>query len=404
MRKNSNPGVQNEAPREVLRHITALDGVRGVAILQVLVYHLLWSNQQTGGALTNAVAQLRVSGWTGVDLFFALSGFLITGILYDSLGDPHFFRNFYARRVFRIFPLYYGSLAVLAMISALLFADVARNLHLLGMLALYLQNTPPYLHIHPFPRVNFYTGHLWSLAVEEQFYLVWPVIVFLVRDRRRLIWTAAGLALMAPALRWWMLGHGASFEETYRMTVCRQDSLLAGAWLALVVRGPAREKVLRWAPVAFWAGVAICLGIGLSTTNFDWEKNRPINLYGYTVLGVLNAAWIALALRPASLVSRMMKARVLRFFGKYSFGIYVFHQPIGSALEDRLLGSGLWSHVHSRVLMHFGSMLVIVTLTVLLAMVSFRFCEMPFLKMNRFFNYERAALDRSVAPAAAMGT
>ncbi len=101
------------APRDSLKHIASLDGVRGLAIAMVLVNHLLWSSPTTGSRVMDFVVKLRAAGWVGVDLFFSLSGFLITGILFDTLHTGSYFKNFYARRVLRIFPLYYGVVLLL---------------------------------------------------------------------------------------------------------------------------------------------------------------------------------------------------------------------------------------------------------------------------------------------------
>ena len=156
-----------------LSHIAALDGVRGLAIILVLIVHLTNSSySHTRSTLLNAAIAFCSFGWIGVDLFFVLSGFLITGILYDTVDSPSFFLNFYARRFLRIFPLYYGSLAALLILSGTLGIDWQGSEYiLLG----YLQNVPP-LNLHLTPTVHRYTAHFWSLAVEEQFYLLWPCI------------------------------------------------------------------------------------------------------------------------------------------------------------------------------------------------------------------------------------
>ena len=146
-------------------HLPALDGVRGVAVLAVIGSHIFPGNAQ--GAFTRSVRFFLGYGSTGVDLFFVLSGFLITGILYDSLHDPQYFRKFYARRILRIFPLYYAVLAVYALGSLFL------GMHYDGelwSLALYLQNThlvarPIYAYAGPSALP---LSHFWSLAVEEQ--------------------------------------------------------------------------------------------------------------------------------------------------------------------------------------------------------------------------------------------
>ncbi|HVG26286.1 MAG TPA: acyltransferase, partial [Acidobacteriaceae bacterium] len=177
------------------RHIPALDGVRGLALLGVVASHVFPGTPQ--GPVTFAVRQAFAFGATGVDLFFALSGFLITGILLDSLPDPGFFRKFYARRALRIFPLYYGVLAIYAL-GALLLG--MRYSHELVSLALYLQNTAlvaPPMYAYPGPSA-LPLAHFWSLAIEEQFYLVWPLVVFSLRRSQRLLWLCCSFFVICP--------------------------------------------------------------------------------------------------------------------------------------------------------------------------------------------------------------
>ncbi|HEY1743105.1 MAG TPA: acyltransferase [Granulicella sp.] len=374
--------VSAVAPRDSLMHIDSLDGVRGVAISLVLIFHLLSSNSQTGSSFTNFIVKLRGAGWVGVDLFFSLSGFLITGILFDTLRTNHYFKNFYARRFLRIFPLYYGVLLVLFLIFHPIHFHQGRQFYLLFA---YLQNTPLWWNGLK-TAVAYPTDHLWSLAVEEQFYLVWPVLIFLIRDRRKLLWTAVGLALMAPAARFFLLAHGASFQDTYKLTICRTDSLLAGAWLALIVRGRLRDTVLRFATPVFWLSVLACGEIAWRSGNFDWGGNRSINSYGYSIVAIASTSLVAMALRPASITARAMRARVLRFLGKYSYGIYVYHQMIG-ILVVWLVDGFLERHIHSKSLYHLAIMACVLLVTIPLALLSYHFYEQPFLKLKRYFNY-----------------
>ncbi len=378
-------GRQAEKAGDVLKHVTALDGVRGTAILLVLVFHLLWSNSETGSRVMNVVVALRGAGWVGVDLFYALSGFLITGILYDSLGDGHYFRNFYVRRVLRIMPLYYG-------VVALLFVYVELHLHQaagrpFALLLAYLNNTPLWWHTQSGKALIDLTNHLWSLAVEEQFYLVWPLLVFLVRGRRRLMWLALGLALAAPVTRVVLQAHGASVDATYKLTICRADSLLGGAWVALAVRGGLRAWVLRWAPAGFAMGLLACLTIGIRAGNFDYEINAAVNGIGFSLVALTSACWVAMALRPGFAAS-LMTTGWLRFFGKYSYGIYVFHMPV-AAVVGWVLMPAVQAHVHSKLLMHLVEFGLGVGFTVAVAMVSFALYEKPLLGFKRYFEYSR---------------
>ena len=233
------------------------------------------------------------------------------------------------------------------------------------------------------------TEHLWSLAVEEQFYLVWPVVILLVRDRRRLMWVALALALTAPVTRAVLLAQGAGYAATYKITACRADSLLGGAWLALAVRGALRERLLRWAPWVFLAGLAGCFAIVIQTGNFDWEVNRTVNLVGFSVVAVTSGAWLAMSLQTGRVAARLMNAGWLRFFGKYSYGIYVLHMPLGAAVQ-RWLMPWVNVHVRNKAALHLTEMALVMCVTVPMAMLSFKFFERPFLQLKRYFEYQRS--------------
>lgn len=369
-------------PPPSFRHIESLDGIRGLAILLVLVFHLLWSNFETGSALLDLVVRVRGAGWIGVDLFFALSGFLITGILLDTRSNAHFFRNFYMRRALRIAPLYYAALLVLLL--------GFRPTHLaelrpFALLALYLQNTPLWWNGDVSGLVGNYTSHLWSLAAEEQFYLVWPLLVFLVPTRRGLMWLAALLAAMSPLLRYVLLSHGAPLQETYKLTLCRADSLLAGGWLAMAQRGRLRSWLPRIAPAGLALSSLLCIAIAWSTGNFAFEQNRTVNLVGYSLLALASTSLIALALSPSSRTAKLFRAPVLRFLGRYSYGLYVLHQMIAAAVEF-WLGDALRRTFPHKVVLHLVSFVLVLAITLPAAMASFHLLERPFLRLKRFFD------------------
>jgi peptidoglycan/LPS O-acetylase OafA/YrhL len=160
------------------QHFKSLDGLRGLAVLMVFFYHFYPRTPR------DPIAILAGTCWLGVDLFFALSGFLITGILYDTLGDPNFFRNFYGRRSLRLFPVYIVIVACVIAVSTLL----GGHLTVWSIpFFIYAANIVVDLH-KPIGIVGANLLHLWSLALEEQFYLLWPMAIFLLRNRRRIMW------------------------------------------------------------------------------------------------------------------------------------------------------------------------------------------------------------------------
>jgi peptidoglycan/LPS O-acetylase OafA/YrhL len=176
-----------------------------------------------------------------------------------------------------------------------------------------------------------------------------------------------------------MLAHGATFEATYKMTICRCDSLLAGACLALLVRGPGRSAVLRAALPMFWIASLLCVMIGIRSGNFNWERNWTINTIGYTLLAVCGTSLIAMVLREG-ITSSLMNWRVLRWLGRYSYGIYIFHMMLGGVYVGFLT-----SHIHSKIILHAALPLANLIITLPLAWLSFRLYEQPFLRLKRYF-------------------
>ena len=183
-------------------HLVALDGVRGLAILMVLLVHFV-ANMQPTTQVERTIVLVTGYGNYGVDLFFVLSGFLITGILYDGRNKPHYFRNFYMRRLLRIFPLYYGVLAFVFFLAPLIPLLRGPTLDYLvenqAWAWLYAVN----IHVAKHGEWSLsYINHFWSLAIEEHFYLFWPLVVFMLAGRPRLLIAASlGLSLGAMVAR-----------------------------------------------------------------------------------------------------------------------------------------------------------------------------------------------------------
>jgi peptidoglycan/LPS O-acetylase OafA/YrhL len=368
------------------RHLPALDGVRGFAVLGVACSHLFPATPHS--AFESVVHKTFAFGATGVDLFFVLSGFLITGILYDSLPDPGFFRKFYARRVLRIFPLYYGVLAVFT-VAALAFG---LNFHReLLSLALYLQNSDLVAQrIRNYPPAALPLQHFWSLAIEEQFYLVWPVTVFLLRKRRRLLIFCAAALLVCPLLRFALLLHSVNYYVIGANTVCRADSLLAGGALALLLRSRFHDRVLRAGAWIFAAGVLAYIAMGFLASHGPIFHNptgfQAVLALDFSAMALASAGVIALALR-SHLIAGICSLRPMRWLGKYSYGIYVLHLILFTYLDEPLR-----SFIHTHITPNNGvdiviNGLLIFSISITAAYLSYNLYEKPFLRLKRFFDY-----------------
>jgi len=374
-------------------HHPALDGVRGLAILLVLIHHLLRASPPAGHRIFDILFAVQYATWTGVDLFFALSGFLITGILYDSRDSRGFFKNFYARRFLRIFPLYYGFLFVLLLLT------VPLHLEWHGMqwiLLLYLQNTGlvvPFFHYSPSPFINL--NHFWSLAVEEQFYLVWPFIVFWIRGLGRLIIVTLALSIAALVLRIVLLEHDVSGVFVYCFTACRADSLLIGGCLALLMRSPWRNRAIQLARPVFLIASSLLVAIAIRAGGFVWKDGKTIGTVGYSLLAIAGASLIADCFRKGSSIRSFFDTRILRFLGKYSYGIYVFHYSLDASLTG-VLRPALRNLTHSALLSVIGAALVVAMSTIVLAVLSFQLYEKRFLSLKKYFVENSAVADAPV--------
>ncbi len=321
-------------------------------------------------------------GWTGVDLFFVLSGFLITGILIDTQTSSNYFRSFYMRRILRIFPLYY--LVVLLGGIGYLFSRHSGGWHYLPnprtlvYLLFYVQN------FHGMPLAY---GHFWSLALEEQFYLLWPLVVFLVRSRRALAWTIVSLIALGFLDRLaTLLVQGRDVDLNARLQY-RLDSLLVGALLALVIRNRhALRQALRVAP---WVGAAGLLGfLWIAFGVHEWQSRTTYTrLFGFPCLALFFGACVLLAWnneRTGSPIDRILCTRFLQFTGKYSYGLYVFHAPVMLLFSYVLLNP---DRPHPMA----GAARVLVGLSAIAvaygaAYLSFKFYERPFLTLKERFN------------------
>ncbi len=373
-----------DTPRKSSRIIRTVNGVRGVAILMVFGVHLVSIGYVSVlNADQHPLIKLLWLGWTGVDLFFVLSGFLITGILVDTQTSPNYFRSFYMRRILRIFPLYYA-VVLLGGIGYFFFRHTSSWHHFLDprtltYLLLYVQN------YHGMPPAY---AHFWSLALEEQFYLLWPLLVFAIRSRRAFALTIAGLLAASFVARFTAIQlHGPNVDLN-AMLQYRVDGLLVGALLALAIRNStALRQTLRIAPFAGLAGLLGFLWIAFGTPHEWFSRNTYTRLYGFPCLAVFFGASVLLAWaaeNTGNLADRLLCTSFLQFTGKYSYGLYVFHAPILLVAYYGLLNPTrphTWS-TPERVLLGLAA----IALSYTVAYLSFNFYESWFLTFKDRFN------------------
>jgi peptidoglycan/LPS O-acetylase OafA/YrhL len=370
-----------------------LDGIRGIAILLVLFHHLIiYSGLTRHHLVDKTLFTVGNSTWLGVDLFFVLSGFLITGILYDARGSARYFGSFYGRRILRIFPLYYGFLVVAFILVPSWLPAESAVVATRGQAWywFYLSNVQVALWGWQKP---LHLGHFWSLAIEEQFYLLWPLIVRHL-ERRRLLFVTALCFVTAFSLRL-IAPFGLPALSAHVLMPTRMDALAAGAFLALLVRGPVGWRGIGASARALGVGCAVA-GIALFVWRRGFREVDPvIGTVGLSLFAVGFASVIATALTAASgsVMRRILAAGPLVRLGQYSYGLYVFHQPVILVLRDlgwsvdmvpRLGGSQFPGAV--------AFALIASTVSVGCAVVSWHVWEQPFLRLKRYLPYQSPAV------------
>lgn len=371
-------------------HIKGLDGLRGIAFLSVFVFHLGKSGHSNLVWLRLA-QEITSGGWMGVDLFFVLSGFLITGILLNTRGDAHFFRNFYTRRSLRIFPLYYGIAIVLLLLTPIL--HLQWNLGHIAFL-FYLNNivgaADPSLW---FVKPAVWIVHTWSLAVEEQFYLIWPLLIFSFRSSRKLV----GLCLLgigtSLCLRLICLHLFHAGEEiAYMELPTHWDGLLCGAVAAILLR-----RIPLATLVDYSRTPVLIAAIGLAVIvwhNGDLNyHNIWFTVAGYPLLAVFFTGILLRVMQPGTLLARIGGLGILRFFGRYSYGMYLYH-ILFAPLVGKLLPV-LQRGTHSVALGGLLYFFLCLAATSLVSVASYVFYEQWWLRMKSRFQAGPAVASES---------
>lgn len=332
--------------------IPELDGLRGMAISLVVAYHYFDFSPPPGYQPASLLSRLYVYferciavGWSGVDLFFVLSGFLIGGILLDARQSPRYFRTFYMRRVFRIIPIYYvwtAAFLVTALLlgwaSASLVSTVQFNWSMIPVQMLFLQNIG-FLTYGVLARP--WLSPTWSLAVEEQFYLVSPLLVRWL-SRKALYAVLVTMVVAAPLFRLWARTAHLTFMNdlgwAYTLMPSRADGLCIGILAALLwkdqrVRSWLQQNAgaIRIAAVGFAVGVVI-----LARWSPDF-KTLPMQSVGFTWMALFYSLLLLLVLtNPSGMLGSIARVQILREIGKVSYCLYLIHQVVGATVQAAL--------------------------------------------------------------------
>jgi peptidoglycan/LPS O-acetylase OafA/YrhL len=405
------PAPASATPRPNLGgHMPVLDGIRGLAILMVLWFHFVGNTLPTN-SVERAIIRVSNYGSYGVELFFVLSGFLITGILYDASDKPNYFRNFYMRRVLRIFPLYYGVLALVFFVAPLI--PLLR-----GPTLDYLMDRQAWAWLYA---VNIYIAkqgdwsfsyleHFWSLAVEEHFYLFWPLLAFLLARRPRAL-IAVSLAIALCALLARLIGFlmGLSWWTIVVLTPFRLDALALGAFLAVAVRQPGGlERLVRALPRV------VAVAGGLLAVTYVWTG--PLSSQGMAPVLPVRTALVqmllaclllwALIAPGRSVTSRFFRSRSMVVLGTYSDGLYVYHHFMSYYLSSNRteLELARWLGSHGAAVALQATLGASASLA--LAYLSYELFEKRFLGLKRLFETVKEPAPQTpaaVSPAGPLG-
>ncbi len=375
-------------------HIPALDGIRGLAILMVTAYRFN-SGPVCEWLPGHWLFAALDHGDLGVTLFFVLSGFLITGILFDAKGEGHYFRNFYVRRALRIFPLYYGCLFVALVLLPLLFGprgDLFPEARA-NQVWLWLYGANFLMAFRNDWCLGSFT-HFWSLSIEEQFYLFWPLVIFFCSRRQAMRVSLIAIAVSIVGRVAWIAVGGPEVAIDV-LTFLRLDALALGSLLALAARQPNGIR-----PLVGGAAVAggMCLTVILVAAGLHHER-----LYGFSsalVAGFFGALLVlAVAARPSTWWSALWRSPVLAFFGKYSYAMYVFQLPLIRLLAPIVTPEGLCDRLGSVVAGRLTYIALMMAITTGSAIVSWNLYEKHFLALKARFEPRRVVDRADLAPA-----
>lgn len=361
--------------------LPALDGIRGLAILMVLAFHF-WQSMYRFPAAEALRSHLRflAAGQTGVDLFFVLSGFLITGILLNAKGTSHFLRNFYVRRALRILPLYY-LLVVGYFIADWVSGGFARSFSQTWWYFPYLQN----VGMTFWPGKVGEPGHFWSLGVEEHFYLLWPFLVLACRERRLplvLLGIIAGSVGCRLALLPFVGG-----DAIFWFSLCRMDALALGALLAVLVRRPELASMMgrtcRWVLIFLVPALLVLYPLTSGKGLFLMQTVK------YLMVAIAYTSLLGVVVTPGwwSWLAHFFSNGFLRWCGKYSYAMYVFHPLLFLLITGWLRSHLPFANSHPDCYLA-GEFTLLMTVVFLTGWASWHLYEKHFLKLKRFFEYQ----------------
>lgn len=355
------------------KHIQVLDGVRGLAILLVLLFHLFKYI-----SLTNI-------GWIGVDLFFVLSGFLITGILLNTKTQNKYFISFIGKRALRIFPLYYLFLTIFFLILPLssmsLYIDDYTFLHdNQKWFWTYTQNW--YAAFSDNWQEDNIISHFWSLAIEEQFYIFWPLVVYF-SSKKNLLKIIGILILLSISARFFFVLNQYNWITSYISTIARLDNLCIGSALAVIIRNRSLIYYLnKYSYFIFYLSLLILLAIVISTGSI-LMTNKYFLTFGFTIIAIFFSCIILISLssHQNNIIRKILSMPIFTFLGKYSYGIYIYHEPIYRIFSEIFFKNQLNpNNIINKIVVST----IVLAVVIIVSWLSFHCFEVHFLKLKKY--------------------
>lgn len=344
-----------------LYYYNELDGVRAIAALMVMFYHF-FQHLYSDNFVFNIFKKISVVGQTGVSLFFVLSGFLITRILFFNKKSDTYFSTFYIRRALRIFPLYYLFLILFYFVVPLIINMPISSFGDQFYYWVYLQN-----FANTFNWKSYGPPHFWSLAVEEHFYFFWPLVIYFF-DKKKIYFTVILLLLVAILSRIYL---NSKNLEVFYFTFSRIDELLLGALLAMM---ELKQLFLsKYCKKYFYLFTVSCIPTILLWLIFSGTTNSVIQVIKFPLLAINYFALVAfiISISKQNIIKKILTTRFFKYTGKISYGLYVYH-PICFMILTFKIHTGNY----------FINFLIAFIATFLIASISYYAFESKFLKLK----------------------
>ena len=364
-------------------YLPSLEGVRAYAFLVVFFAHYTPFSPPVMHFRPWMFPFMLVEriAWIAVPIFFVMSGYLIGGILYDTRDRKGFFRVFYCRRILRVFPVYYLTLLSIACLDSV--HRISLNYRFWSDF-LYIQNLlPGYISNFDAPPFS-QTAHFWSLAIEEQFYLLWPLVVWFCPSRRRLIGVTVSLISLCCILRFSACWTHFSTEYCYVLTPTRVDAILLGVVLALIRHDRIYKRLERFAKYAALAGITVMM---ILVARFPLVAPTAYLLAAceISIVNLTSTAIIVAVLEEGSFLCQICSVRWICWLGSLTYGLYIFHYVYHGWFANSFIYT-LAAYI-SLPVAYFVSTAIAFCLTLLLAVLSYRFIERPAMNLKSRIKY-----------------